>query len=86
MKAFQMTETIISKSCTSEEIPEDRNYSKYNFFTKLLFICKNNNSEKIEKWKNKISHFVDAQDRFDADDIVDEKAMLVFFRNIFVVD
>ena len=74
-----MTETIISKSCTSEEIPEDRNYSKYIFFTKLLFLCKNNNSEKIKKWKNKISHFVDAQDRFHAYDIVDGKAVLVFF-------
>ena len=62
---FQMTETIISKSSMDEKIPEDRNYSKTNIFTKLLFLLKNNNSEKIKKWKNKINHFVDAQDRFD---------------------
>ena len=60
-----MTETIISKSSIDEKIPEDRNYSKTNIFTKLLFLLKNNNSEKIKKWKNKINHFVDAQARFD---------------------
>ena len=59
-----MTETIIPKCSIDEHIPEDRNYSKYNVFTKLLFFLKSNNSEKLKKWKNKINHFVDAQERF----------------------
>ena len=59
-----MTETIVPKCSIDEDIPEDRNYSKYNVFTKLLFYIKSNNSEKLKKWKNKINHFVDAQKRF----------------------
>ena len=61
---IKMTETIIPKCSIDEHIPEDRNYSKYNVFTKLLFFLKSNNSEKLKKWKNKINHFVDAQERF----------------------
>ena len=59
-----MTETIIPKCSIDEHIPEDRNYSKYNVLSKLLFLFKSNNSEKLKKWKNKINHFVDAQERF----------------------
>ena len=58
-----MTETIIPKCSIDEHIPEDRNYSKYNVLSKLLFLFKSNNSEKLKKWKNKINHFVDAQER-----------------------
>ena len=34
------------------------------FLYNKFFVPKSNNSDKLMKWKNKISHFVDAQEQF----------------------
>jgi len=47
-----MTETIIPKCSIDEDIPEDRDYSKNNVFTKL-FLHKSNNFEKYRSGKTR---------------------------------